>query len=767
VAGWRGQVFAAFGHVFAWSGLGPLASWWWRRGAGGTWTLLAYHRVGRGEADGGPDRVDPKRFRAHLRYVKKRYDVLTVGEAVAALETGTSRSRPLLSLTFDDGYADNVTTALPILLEEGCRATLYPTLEAIEESRPPWTHRVVTACLALAASDAPPTPPPLPALEEFLRAAAGRSRRERLAEAGRLVGRLKRLPAAEREAVCEQAERLAGGAARDDATMMTADQLRAWSASGMEVGSHTHRHPILTLLPAVERRADLLGSRRGLETIVAAPVRHLAYPNGRAGDFDARVAEDARACGYLSAVTTIEGINRADDDPMALRRLSIGNDRRAVFAARLVPFVAAVRARAHRRGTSAAPAPRQAVRPLRIAFIGGRGIGSAYSGIERYYEELGARLAARGHRMIAYCRPHFAPPADLYRGIVVRRIPTLRSKHLETFVHTVLSTLDVCFRRVDLVQFHALGSSPFAWVPRLFGKRTVASVRGLDWQRAKWGRVARAYLRFCESTSVHGPNATVVVSQTLQRHFESRFGRRVRYIPNGVVRTTPVPADGIRRFGLAGGDYFLYAGRLSPEKGLHVMIEAHRPIDTIRLVLAGGSSYSEDYMAQLRAQGDGRVVFTGFLTGTLLEELYSNALAFVLPSAMEGLSVALLEAMSYGLPVIASDIPENRELVDACGGYLFRLDDVGDLRRVMQEVAAAPERARAVGSAARERVRAHFDWDRIAAETEVFYREVMAGRSAMPAAAAPRIEPSAPRTPRAEPLAPRSPRDAGVGARES
>jgi glycosyltransferase involved in cell wall biosynthesis len=187
------------------------------------------------------------------------------------------------------------------------------------------------------------------------------------------------------------------------------------------------------------------------------------------------------------------------------------------------------------------------------------------------------------------------------------------------------------------------------------------------------------------------------------------------------------------------------------------MIEAHRPIDTVRLVLAGGSSYSEDYMAQLRAQGDGRVVFTGFLTGTLLEEIYSNALAFILPSAMEGLSVALLEAMSYGLPVIASDIPENRELVDACGGYLFRLDDVQDLRRVMQEVAAGPDRARAVGTAARERVRAHFDWDRIAAETEAFYREVMAGRGVMPAGAAPRTEP----------IAPRAPRDAGVGARDS
>src|SRR5262245_35408096 len=149
-------------------------------------------------------------------------------------------------------------------------------------------------------------------------------------------------------------------------------------------------------------------------------------------------------------------------------------------------------------------------------------------------------------------------------------------------------------------------------------------------------------------------------------------------------------------------------------------------------------------MRTLREQGGKNVVFTGFLTGTPLEEIYSNALAFLLPSRMEGLSVALLEAMAYGLPVIASDIPENRELVDECGGYLFRLDDVADLRRVLQSVAAAPEAAREVGLRARERVRARFDWDRIVTETVAFYREVMKGsgrqavaRATTPADAAP------------------------------
>jgi glycosyltransferase involved in cell wall biosynthesis/peptidoglycan/xylan/chitin deacetylase (PgdA/CDA1 family) len=719
----RGRLWPLLGRAASWSGIGPLAGWLWRRRAGGTWTILGYHRVGPASSDGGPDVVAPERFRAQIRWLSARYDVVTVGEALQAMRSG-GRPRPMASLTFDDGYRDNLTHALPILLEEGCRATLYPTLEAIEEGRAPWPHRLGRALLRLAGSGAA-APPTWPAAVADLVAPAAvpagdRARREEIAA---IVSSAKRLAAADCARFCDEAEALAGTRAKDQ-EMLSAADLRAWADAGMEVGSHTHRHPVLSRQGTAERRADLLEARQGLERIVGKPVVHLAYPNGRARDWDDAVAADARATGHESAVTTIEGINGGGGDPLRLLRLSVGNDEVPAFALRLLPWVAQRRARWHARRTEA--------RRLRVAFIGGRGLGSAYSGIERYYEEVGSRLAQNGCEVVAYCRPHFAPDEEVWRGVRVRRVPTIRSKHLETFVHTVLSTADVCFRRVDLVQFHALGSSPFAWVPRLFGKRTIVSVRGLDWQRAKWGWLARFYLRFCESTSMACPDATAVVSRTLRDHFQARFGRPVRYIPNGVARTEPRPFDAIARFGLEPRRYFLYAGRLSPEKGLHVAIEAHRPIEGVALALAGGSSYSEDYMRTLRDQAGDRVVFTGFLTGPLLEEIYSNALAFLLPSRMEGLSVALLEAMAYGLPVIASDIPENRELVDECGGYLFRLDDVDDLRRVLRAVAAAPEAAREVGMRARDRVRARFAWDRIAAETAAFYREVMAGSGRAP-----------------------------------
>ena len=172
-------------------------------------------------------------------------------------------------------------------------------------------------------------------------------------------------------------------------------------------------------------------------------------------------------------------------------------------------------------------------RPLRVAFIGGRGIVSKYSGIETYYEEVGERLAAMGHQVTVYCRTYFTPVIAEHRGMRVVRLPTLRTKHLETIVHTFLSTLHACFSNYDIVHFHALGPSIFAFLPRLFGKKTIVTVQGLDWKRKKWGRVAKATLMAGEWSSVRFPNQTVVVSRTLQHYYATHYQRECVYVPNG------------------------------------------------------------------------------------------------------------------------------------------------------------------------------------------------------------------------------------------
>lgn len=737
----KGIIWRTFSVVAYWSGVGPLWARNRRKRSPSCWTVLTYHRIGDGDACGGPDLVSRSRFRMHLRYVRSRYKIVTVGEALKRLMCGDEADRPLLSITFDDGYADNVAAALPALESESCRATLFPTVEAIRDGLPPWPHRLTSDLFAISQPDFQ-NRQDLPyqyngVLDAFIKnRRVARSKNLRLIR--RTVELAHSLPALEAERLCDAASEFSDHVGRTAAHMMTVEDLERWHKAGMEVGSHTTKHHILARLPSRERVDDLTTSKRFLEKLIHADVDLLAYPNGRSMDWDQDTISDAKASGFRAAVTTIEGINRPHEDLFRIKRISIGNDSLPVFAIRVSGLFSTARAWLHARSSEAQstsifhkPTYDHSIdgtsrRPMRIAFIGGRGVGSAYSGIERYYEEIGSRLAAKGHCLIAYCRSHYSPQVNSYRGIKLRRLPTVRSKHLETLLHTLLATLDVCLRKVDIVQFHALGSSPFAWIPRLFGKRCVVSVRGLDWQRSKWGPFARAYLKFCELTSLYCPNATVVVSKSLRQYFRMRFGRHSRYIPNGVNLLQKRPASAIRKWGLGDRNYLLYAGRISPEKRLEGLIRAHQSVASgCRLVIAGGSSYTDQYIKRVQELADGQVLFTGFVTGEVLEELYSNALAFVLPSQMEGLSVALLEAFAYGVPAIVSDIPENRELVDEFGGFLFRVDDEKHLAQVIKHVAADKNRAARIGQTAQERVRASLSWDLIADETEHFYRSLV------------------------------------------
>ena len=375
-------------------------------------------------------------------------------------------------------------------------------------------------------------------------------------------------------------------------------------------------------------------------------------------------------------------------------------------------------------------------RPLRVAFIGGRGVGGAYSGIETYYEEVGSRLAQRGHEVTAYCRSYFTPEVGSYRGIRVRRLPSLRSKHLETMTHSLLSTADSIRHRFDIIQYHAIGSAPLALLPRLWGRTTLVSVRGLDWQRAKWGKGARAFLRLGEWASARCPTATVVVSGALHRHYAKNYGRAPHFIPNAPPPAVPAPARLIRDYGLAKDGFLLFAGRLSPEKGVHTLLEALRPLDSHgkKLVLAGGSSYSDGYIDVLRQAAGEHVLFIGSVGRETMGELYSNCYAYILPSAMEGLSVGLLEALSYGACIVTTDIPENLEVVNSAA-LTFSPGDVDTLRAHLHSILEGPELVRQYRQSAREHARTLPTWDEIAHRTEVLYYEILGARGTRPDAA--------------------------------
>ena len=358
---------------------------------------------------------------------------------------------------------------------------------------------------------------------------------------------------------------------------------------------------------------------------------------------------------------------------------------------------------------------------LRIAFIGGRGVGSKYSGIETFYEQAGERLAARGCEVTVYCRKHFTPASETYKGMQVVRLSCLQSKHLETFSHTLFSTLHAITSGFEIVHYQCLGPSLFAALPRLFGKKTVVTVQGLDWQRKKWGWFASRILKLGEYASAKFPSQTVVVSRVLQKHYEMVHCRRPMFIPNGTFLRDPTNSHLLDEWNLKPDGYVLYMGRLSPEKNCEMLIDAYNRLGTsLPLVLAGGSNGDDNYVRRLRAKASDAVRFVGWVSGPALEALLSNAMLFVLPSDLEGLSLALLDAMAAGRCVLASDIPENCEALGTAG-FTFQAGNCMDLTRMLA-ILMRDHRARLrVGNLARHRAREFYLWEDVVEQLHQLY----------------------------------------------
>jgi glycosyltransferase involved in cell wall biosynthesis len=366
-----------------------------------------------------------------------------------------------------------------------------------------------------------------------------------------------------------------------------------------------------------------------------------------------------------------------------------------------------------------------APRKLRIAFIGGRGVISKYSGIEAYYEEVGQRLAAMGHDVTVYCRNYFTPDLPGYHGMRIRRLPTIRSKHWETVLHTFLSTAHAMTQKYDIVHYHALGPALFSFLPRLVGMKTAVTVQGLDWQRKKWGRLASAVLRLGERASVRLPNATMVVSRTLRQRYAEVHDADALYVPNGGVLRERTEPRKILEWGVEPERYVLFLGRFSPEKGCHLLVDAFERLDTdVKLVMAGAFSYCDEYSRELRTHASDRIRMLAWVSGETLDELLTNAMIFVLPSDLEGLSLALLDAMGAGLCVLTSDVPENREVVDGAG-FTYERGNPVDLAERLRFLIANPAVREASGKAARKRIIETYQWQRIAVDIENAYYEIM------------------------------------------
>lgn len=375
---------------------------------------------------------------------------------------------------------------------------------------------------------------------------------------------------------------------------------------------------------------------------------------------------------------------------------------------------------------------------LRIAMIGHKRIPSREGGVEIVVEELSVRMAQKGHRVEVYNRygHHVSGKKyddeygwkgrKYYKGVRVRIIPTFQSSSLNAIVYSFLATLRALFTKYDVLHYHAEGPCAMLWIPKMFGKRVVVTIHGLDWQRAKWGNFASRVIKFGEKMAARHADEVIVLSRNVQQYFKEKYGREVTYIPNGINRPERRKADLIReKYGLEKDGYFLFLARIVPEKGLHYLIEAYQKLDTDKkLVIAGGNSQAVEYMEQIHemAAKDDRILMTDFVQGQTLEELYSNAYAFVLPSDVEGMALSLLEAMSYGNCCLVSDICENTEVVEDQALH-FRKGDVKDLREKLQYLLEHPDTVERLRSGSADFICGKYNWDEVVDETLRLYRK--------------------------------------------
>lgn len=372
---------------------------------------------------------------------------------------------------------------------------------------------------------------------------------------------------------------------------------------------------------------------------------------------------------------------------------------------------------------------------MKIAMFGHKRVPSREGGIEIVVEELTSRMVSQGHQVTCYNRRgHHVSGAEFdtkrqtdFQGVKLKSVWTLDKKGLAAMTASISAAFLCAFSKADVVHIHAEGPAFMCWLPRMFGKRVVVTVHGLDWQREKWKKgFASKYIHAGEKMAVKMAHEIIVLSKNTQDYFRDTYGRETVFIPNGVNKPEIRPAEQItERFGLHKDEYFLFLGRLVPEKGVHYLVDAFLKTKTDKkLVIAGGASGTDGYIKGLKelAKDDPRIIFTGFVQGQMLEELYSNAYVYVLPSDVEGMPLSLLEAMSYGNCCLTSTIPECTEVVED-KAVSFQKSDVVALAETLQKLSDEPVLVAGFKSTARDFICEKYDWNTVTDKTMELYHE--------------------------------------------
>ncbi len=363
---------------------------------------------------------------------------------------------------------------------------------------------------------------------------------------------------------------------------------------------------------------------------------------------------------------------------------------------------------------------------LKIAILGTRGIPANYGGFETFAEEFSTRLVARGHEVTVYCRSHYVPSSmRSYRNVQLVVLPTLRFKYTDTVVHTFLSVIHSLPKVYDVLLICNAANSIFALLPRLLGIPVVVNVDGIERKRKKWNWLGRTYYRISERLSVWLPDVTVTDARVIERYYREKLGATSLFIPYGAITEKPTTRRIFDQLGLHPGEYFLYVSRLEPENNAHLVIEAFEKVKTTkRLVLVGDAPYARRYIQRLRQTRDPRILFPGAIYGAGYRELQADAFCYIHATEVGGTHPALIEAMGQGSIIVANATPENAEVLSNAG-ILYRMNDVEDLARCLQEVEDRPAAYAPLQQAALDRARTAYSWENVVTQYEQLFKKLL------------------------------------------
>jgi glycosyltransferase involved in cell wall biosynthesis len=376
------------------------------------------------------------------------------------------------------------------------------------------------------------------------------------------------------------------------------------------------------------------------------------------------------------------------------------------------------------------PSARHRLTPaVRLAILGTRGIPANYGGFETFAQELGARLASRGHDVTVYCRSHYVPKTlTEYRGMRLVVLPTIRHKYLDTVVHTSISAVHAMRRRFDVILICNAANALVSGLPRLVGTRVALNVDGLERNRRKWNALGRFWYLTSERLATWMPDAVVTDARVIEDYYRQRYSCPSAFIPYGCDIGKVTETSVLEQFGLAPDGYVLYVSRLEPENNAMAVIDGFEATNLSRkLVIVGDAPYARQYIEQLRQRAGQRVVFTGGVYGEGYRQLQSHAFAYVHATEVGGTHPALVEAMGFGNCVVVNDVPENREVAGDAALY-FDARASRSLTAILEALDRDPAQVEALRSRALNRVRSTYSWDHVTDEYEALFHQLLEDR---------------------------------------